>query len=702
MAEMPLNHLGLVVRYHDIRRGPPSVEALEGVRGVMTWFPAETLPDPRGYLRWLDAVAGRGIPLVVLGATGAFADEQGWRLPLDEVNRTTSRFGWRVEPGWTSTTYNARYVTQDRQLVGFERSLPSVVPPYGRVLRSSADARVALSVEVSGRPSTRSDLIIVGRRGAFVAPGFIYFSDLSTGREFRQWYVNPFELFRQVFDTDPLPKPDTTTLSGRRLYYSHVDGDGWRNLTQIEPYRTRYVTAARVVLEEIVKKVTDLPVTIGPVVGDLDPAWHGSAESLAVAKELFGAPQVEAGIHTYSHPFYWSFFSSPRRAADEKAFASGEDEPSGGTDLLLTPGRAKPRMYDTRPFSLATEVDDAAAFVNALLPAGKRVALLQWSGDTRPFAEAVGRARRQGLANINGGDTRFDREFPSAAWVSALGMRVGDEWQVYASNSNENTYTDLWRDRFYGFAFLSRTVWNTGSPRRLKPFNLYYHMYSGERLSSLNAVLANISLARSLSLAPVEASRFSRIATGFFTTTLDEEGHRVWRVRDRGALQTLRFDAAEVTGVDFGRSRGVVGQRHELGGLYVALDEQDPSPLVALKSIAPASLEPREPVPYLVEARWRVFDVVRDANSVRFVAQGFGPGEFTWRWPERREVAVRWHASSGREGTGRAEHTRDGLLAVRLPQLTNERVEIVMDGDPPHTRSVLGLVSRAAGGRRGH
>jgi len=28
-----------------------------------------------------------------------------------------------------------------------------------------------------------------------------------------------------------VPKPDTTTLAGRRIYYSHIDGDGWKELT---------------------------------------------------------------------------------------------------------------------------------------------------------------------------------------------------------------------------------------------------------------------------------------------------------------------------------------------------------------------------------------------------------------------------------------------------------------------------------------
>ena len=444
MAEMPLNHLGLVVRYHDIRSGLPTSQSLAGVRGVLTWFGDDIMPNPRAYLRWVEGLSRRGIPIAVIGSMGAFRDERGATISVAEANPTFERFGWRFDGGWHTTTYGARYLVRDARLIGFERPLPTVVPPYTRVTATSPDARVAVRVAVDGRAGTTSDVIIISGRGAYVASGYAYFADQSGRRNFRQWYLNPFEFFREVFDTDALPKPDTTTISGRRIYYSHVDGDGWRNLTQIEPYRTRYVIAARVVLDEIFRTSSDLPVTVGAVVGDLDPTWQGTHESLAVARDIYSLPQVEAAIHTYSHPLNWRAFDT-KDGRDAKTDEANLPEASG-TDLALHGDRL--RLYDTKPFTLTTEIDDASSFVTRLLPPGRRVAAIQWSGDTRPFERAVAHARLAGLANINGGDTRFDREFPSTAWVAPLGVRVGDELQVFASNSNENTYTDLWRDRF--------------------------------------------------------------------------------------------------------------------------------------------------------------------------------------------------------------------------------------------------------------
>ncbi len=682
LAEMPLNHLGLVVRYHDIRRGLPAAADLEAIRGVVTWFAAEGLPDPRAYLRFLDRASETGVPVVVIGALGALVDDAGRATPLDDVNRTLARLGWRYDGHWSATTYAARYDVRDGAVIGFERSLPTSVPPFARTRAVSADARAALRVEIPGRADATADVVIVGPRGAFVAPGFAYFSDRTGTREYRQWYLNPFELFREVFDTDRLPKPDTATVSGRRIYYSHIDGDGWRNLTQVEPYRTRYAISARVVLDAVVRRFPDLPVTVGPIVGDLDPVWAGTAESLAVARALFALPHVEAAIHTYSHPLDWGFFAGADSAGREAGYRASADGISG-SDVARTGEYAKPRAYDTRPFSLDLEIDEATAFVNGLLPAGKRVRLVQWSGDTRPFEAVLARTRTLGLANINGGDTRFDREFPSAAWVAPLGTRVGRELQVYASNSNENTYTDLWRDRFFGFSYLSRTVRNTGSPRRLKPFNVYYHMYSGERLSSLNAVLANLEYARSLPLAPIEASRFTRIVEGFHSTVFEQEGPATWRVLERGGVQTVRFDGASLSAVDFARSSGVVGQRHELGSLFVTLDEADPAPRVALTRGAPSGREPQATVPYLVESRWRVHHVRRTAGEVRFVAEGFGAGVFAWYWPSDGDVQVQWRATGGRSGQTVALRGADGLVRLEVPQLTGEAVDVRMVGAGP-------------------
>lgn len=153
--------------------------------------------------------------------------------------------------------------------------------------------------------------------------------------------------------------------------------------------------------------------------------------------------------------------------------------------------------FDGRPFDLAAEIGGSARLIEAIAgTSGKRVRLLQWPGDCRPFAAALQAVTETGLLNINGGDTRCDVEFPSLTRVAPLGFQRNGSIQIYASNSSEELYTDLWTSRYFGFRDLPETWDRTGAPRRLKPLNLYYHMYSGERRASLEALLGNLDALR--------------------------------------------------------------------------------------------------------------------------------------------------------------------------------------------------------------
>jgi len=54
LVEMPLNHLGYEVVYHDVAAGPPGPDDLVGVRAVLTWF-LEPLKEPRTVGEWLSS-----------------------------------------------------------------------------------------------------------------------------------------------------------------------------------------------------------------------------------------------------------------------------------------------------------------------------------------------------------------------------------------------------------------------------------------------------------------------------------------------------------------------------------------------------------------------------------------------------------------------------------------------------------------------
>ena len=201
-----------------------------------------------------------------------------------------------------------------------------------------------------------------------------------------------------------------------------------------------------------------------------------------------------------------------------------------------------PRGFAVKPFDLSLEIKGSIDFLNRIAPPGKRVALLQWSGNCLPWEGAVVATYGQGVLNMNGGDTRFDRERPSYTSVAAIGRKLPGGIQVYSSNANENVYTELWTDRFFGFAFLTQTWHNTGQPVRVKPKNLYYHMYSGEKTASLRALLNNLKEVESEPIAPIAASEYAALALGFFSAEIEGLGDARWRIGNRGRLATIRFD----------------------------------------------------------------------------------------------------------------------------------------------------------------
>jgi len=670
-----------VLRYADIRHGLPRLARGDGVRGILTWFSSDDLPDADAYLAWLAKAFALGKRVTVFGSLGVADDRDGRPLPPARINALLAHLGVRAEDRTITLTYPYRVARADPHLYNYERRLGGPLPSFKQTRVYGADARSYLRVERANDPGDYADLVVIGPAGAYVAPGYGYYSPARVAAG--KWYLNPFAFFRLAFATAGLPKPDTTTLSGRRIYYSHIYGDGWRNGSEIKRYRKRHALASEVILEEAIRPFPDLPVSVAPIAADLDPAWSGSAETRRIARALFALPQVEAASHTYSHPFTWKFFEHYTPAKERPLLADYPELrkrldrglPVWGIPASKFARRGDkqrvihgysadlPRAYARKPFSLDREIQGSIDYLNTLTPPGKRVRLLQWSGDTSPFEAALAAAEAAGVRNMNGGDSRFDKDFPSHAWVAPLGRRVGRYWQVYSSNSNENTYTEEWSKRYFGFKFLPATLEATESPVRLKPINIYYHIYSGAKVASLKALLGNLAYARRQEIAPIAASRYAAIVNGFFRARIVPLGPRRWRIEDRDGLQTLRFDDASAETVDLARSTGVIGWRGYQGSLYVALDAAVRAPVVALRQGAPDAAAGR---PYLIDARWRVYGLQTRADGMRFETRGFGRGRMNWRVTPGSDYRLQIEEPHGgrRRITARAD--RHGVLSVDL------------------------------------
>ena len=690
LAEMPLNWLGFKVTYADVNMPLPQPGDVTRYRAVVTWF-IEPLQNPAATLAWLDTATAGGLRYICLGDV-APPEPPGSEVA---VARILARLGLKATNGFVSVTHKSKITTLDRAMAGFERPVATVLPEFRVIEVASTTAKVHLAASVPDREGdVTSVLIATSPAGGYAADAFTIYYDVTADRA--RWTLNPFTFFKAAIGAERFPVPDVTTVSGRRMYFSHIDGDGWNNISEIEGYREAQVPASEVILREVIEPYPDLPVSVGLIAGDAVPAVGGSGAARGIAKKLFAMPQVEVASHTYTHPFAWRFFENYDRKA-ELAMIDSAAHPdltvmdrvrkflyrvAGKSDVADTQTRYVagsadlPRGYLKEPFDLDVEVRQALDVSSELAPSGKKAAIYLWSGDAEPFEAAIRATRQAGVRNMNGGDSRFDAEFPSVFYVPPIARPVGAERQIYAANSNENTYTNNWHGPYYGQLALDETLKNTESPRRLKPFNLYYHMYSGEKTASLTAIKSIVNQARTSAVIPVKASEYAAIADDFFAAEIQQVDPMSWAISKRGALQTMRFDDASGIDIDDLKSSGVLGATRHEGAMYVALDASVEPAIVAIRTAPAETAAGVTPATRLVDSRWQLSGLKREDCGFSFAARGFGPGQMTWQTAPGQTFDIAAMQSGKRLYATRVASGADGQLEARIDADALEPVEV--------------------------
>jgi hypothetical protein len=698
--ELPANHLGLIFEPHDINAPWPDLTGRTDVRGVLLWFHGDTIDDPAAFITWCIKNLGTDRRLAMIGSSDLISDSKGKSVSPELVNKLTALLGVQILPEFASTTYKYKLDVMNPAYFGFEHPIAEVLPAFEKAVVLPG-AQVLLSVKTTDG-SEKIDLATEGNRGIYVVgDDYTYTSVDELDRV--QWLLNPFTFLKDAFDTDRLPKPDYTTLDGRRIYFSHIDGDGWRNRSQIPTAEQRQQRAVDVFYSEVLKGYPDLPFTVAPVAADLDPAWCGDDESRSIAYKIMALPNVEPASHTYSHALYWDFFKDASTAAAREVSYLDQYPPcvdtsnslgpigkmidlfkgkkpdverSGGTEGDTDNPHGTPRSYAQHPWNLDNEITGARDYISTFLPPGKKITVLQWPGDTSPFPEAVRKTAAAGLLNINGGDTRFDNEFDSVAWVAPVGRYTDGGWQIYAAASNENTYTDHWTDRFYGLRYLSQTYSNTETPIRLNPINLYFHTFVVDRAAGLAGLKEALDWIGKQPIIPIETSHYIRIANGFYSTRLEQLAPQSWKILDRGALETIRFDTPGALDVDYHASSGVIGSTTINGSLYVALDPDAVDPVITL------AINPPHPFAALVGSHWPIHGVRYEGEGYTFHTAGYGPGSMVWHVASPGSYNIATADDNGVKQSQSASVASDGILSFTLARSQAKDVAVSVTRQP--------------------
>ncbi len=718
--EMPANHLGYNIQYHDINE--PMPELGDDVRGIILWFyGGMEIPEPKKYLSWLLAQQAAGKKILIIENTGITQKQLAQPEVTELYHTLMASLGIRDDMDWTPLTYQVSITEKNDEMVGFERKYGPTLPAFSSTHAIAGAAKSHLRIS-PGKGLEPVDLIVTNASGGYVAPEYaIYMVSernalyMTESDELVQWYINPFYFLRTALDVPFAPVPDVTTLAGRRIYYSHIDGDGWNSLSEVPEYAKTHTLSSEVMLKEILQRYPDFPFTVGLITADIDPKCYGLPDSERIAREIYALPNVEASSHTHSHPLFWRFFADYTVAKEKPYLEKYPPRPSTKTSIVADvsayfdnpmmsetkvrkdathkmklgrsdPSEAEamksdfntPRSYACTPYDLKEEISGSIELVNSLCPAGKKARLVQWSGNTSPYEEVLAETRESGYLNINGGDSRLDREYPSYAWVAPIGLQMGKERQIYSSNSNENTYTNLWTDRFFGFRYLQNTVQNTESPLRVAPFNLYFHIYSAQKEASLKALKENLNFARTQNLIPITTYEFASIANGFYTTSITQMDEHTWSVDNRGDLQTLRVKDGGSFAVNMHNSEGVMGFMHYQDSLFISLNPTVIKPVISLINIE--NFNKFDQAPYLLESNWQIKGLRRGKKSLTFEATGFGKGIMVWQVSPNNSYRISVKRGTEILFSGDAKADAEGVLSVDLDDVSGaEPVNVIIE-----------------------
>ncbi|MBU1916566.1 hypothetical protein KKF63_00460 [bacterium] len=573
--QFPLEHLGFKVSYYTLSDKLPSDKEMEKYAAIVTWFSDNKMKNARDYVTWITRQITNGKKLLVFDEFGFHLDEDLKVLTKTEIAPFFTAFQASYnEDEYINSPLLIDVVKKDSEIVEFERQLKNDLTNFTKIRVLDENAEIFLQLKRKDKEDMIFDAIFIHSKGGYVASEYTHYLNPIDYQS--RWRINPFKFLAKALDAD-FPKPDVSTINGMRIFYTHIDGDGVRNYSRA--YETTF--PGDLLYSKFLTKY-NIPFSISAVLADIFLADKDSQEIIkSIFKKIFALPNVELASHGWSHPLIW--------------------EKEGRKMAYKVPGYS---------YSPDNEITEAVQFMNKeLAPENKKVKTFFWTGDCKPDYEALKKAHDLGLYNINGGDTRFDTKYPSYTYIAPLYRQVSDLKQFYASNSNENIYTNAWEGPLYGFHNVIQTFERTETPMRVRPIDVYYHFNSMEYKESIKALKEVYDWVMKQEIAPVFVTEYLAVAAGFLSTKINKLDDQHWLIKDNEALRTMRLD--NVTGhVNLIKSKGVMGYFPYQGSLYVHLDNGKQSEIVLTNE--------KQSQPYLEKANGIIKDWQITTNKISF------------------------------------------------------------------------------------
>jgi len=513
-------YMGYMQKFHDINKGLPSPKKMLHYAGVVIWLQND-YKQAKKLLDWVLELKKIGIKVVFVNSFGFAASETLLQplgikvsvntIPKKGIKHSDSMMGYEIDPPMSLSSLKIR----------------------------SEHTKALLQYEfIDGSISTSAAITPWG--GYALRDAFI-----STIGKDNIWIINPFSFFKEALGLKELVVPDTTTHNAKRVFFTHIDGDGIMN--RVEGDFGYY--SGDVILNKILK-VYKVPHSVSLIGAEIAPTGlypKLSPALLEIAQEMYALENVEPATHTFTHPFYWGKIKN---------------------NNLNKNYRLKPKDYN---FSLENEFSGTLEYLETALHPKRAARTVFWTGDCIPRINALSYIYEHNILNINGGDTTITKLTPWLSAIAPMGLQRGEYTQVFTGAQNENVFTNDWLGPFWGFKRVTQTFELTGYPNRYKPIDIYYHIYSGSKQASVRALEYVFDWALSQDIIPLFTSEYIPKVMDYYSVSIAHEGNK-WLFCGMNSLKTLRVEKVG-TEVSLGNSKTVLGFKKEKKRTYISLDK---------------------------------------------------------------------------------------------------------------------------------
>ena len=656
--EMVMDHLGMRLEYYDLSKGLPSDETMKRYRAVIVWLYDYDFKDAIAYWNWQKRQLDNGIRAILLQQPrpGLIRDTHE-ETQMELINRSLKKMNFEIGLNYANFPPDLEIVDIKPEMVSFERKIESELPYFYESKNLSKENDVYLKIKQKSK-NLYSDVVVASPLGGIVMGDYVYYMDPYTF--VKQWRLNPFKYFSKTLGIDNKPRFDVTTLNGRRIFYSHIDGDGVNNRTT---YRKNMgqITCGDIIYEEVLKKYSTLPITVSFVTAEVDPKHYGSKHSFELAKKIYLLDNIEPASHTFTHPLVWN--TETTRPQDMEKYKEIADMKFTNGAMLVY----NPKNYE---YSAESEIKGSIDYINEhLVPEGKRCELLLWSGNCLPGTREMEVIKKYGYKNLNGGDGRYDEMYPSYFYLAPFTRKVGRHTQFHSSHANDNLYIKNGDALTNGsFQNMITTFEMSEKPRRVTAMNIYYHFFSGANKAAVQSLIALYDYVLSQPIFPIYASQYVDVVDGFLKGRIYELGPNRWKITNNGACQTLRFDGTDLY-PDMKRSKGVLGYKIVNDSMYVSLSDDK------VKVLQLSSKRPR--LTYLSESSGPVNNLKKSKKSLSYETVLFGKTIFIWKnFPAHQLVTISFKTEKGIVGTEAVKVKKDGTLDYTVEGMGKASVEV--------------------------